>query len=206
MIYSTSQIIKIGGSLFDLADLRDRLLALLSRHKNRHTILIPGGGRTADLVRTWDRMSGLGEERSHWLALRALTLNGHFLASILPGARVVATIDAACRVAAEGLVPILDMHAWALEDDSASNRLPHSWDVTSDSLAVRVALCAGAGDLILLKSVDFSGDDWQRAAALGVVDPYFPVIMSSAKSRVHVQVINLRTGRNSVERNSFRSS
>jgi acetylglutamate kinase len=36
----------------------------------------------------------------------------------------------------------------------AADPLPHSWDITSDSIAAFIAGALGAGELILLKPVD----------------------------------------------------
>ncbi len=185
-------IVKVGGSLFDLPDLAGRLQTFLESHKNRPTIFVPGGGPVANLVRAWDQAFHLGEEESHWLALRALELNAHLLRSLLDNAVVVEDISEARAAAARGSVAIMNMYAWTRADESSTDHLPHSWRVTSDSLAAQLALRAGAADLVLLKSVDFSGKDWPRAARLGVVDSYFPEIQSRAQSNLRVHVVNLR--------------
>jgi hypothetical protein len=82
-------VVKVGGSLFDLPDLGSRLQSWLDRLPTRQVLLVPGGGPTADVVRELDRRHGLGDERAHWLALRALMLNAYFLAELLPSAAVV---------------------------------------------------------------------------------------------------------------------
>ena len=76
-------VVKVGGSLLDLADLGARLMSWLRTLHRRDLILVPGGGPTADVVRDMDRLHRLGEQPSHWLALRALSLNAHLLARIL---------------------------------------------------------------------------------------------------------------------------
>jgi aspartokinase-like uncharacterized kinase len=186
-------IVKIGGSLFDLPDLGTRLESFLAGLGTTDVVLVPGGGPTADLVRAWDRDFGLGEERAHWLALRALALNAHFLASVLSKAQVITRLEERHRLLAAGVTPILDMHAWALVDESSPDHLPHIWDVTSDTIAARLAMKSGAAELILLKSVDFSGEDWRQAARAGIVDGYFPEIMDRAGPDLRVRLVNFRT-------------
>src|SRR5215472_15733034 len=123
-------VVKVGGSLYDMPDLGDRLGAWLRQVPTSNLVLVPGGGPAADLVRAWDRQHQLGEEAAHWLALRALTLNAHFLASRLAGSRVIKNVDESCA----GSIPILDMHACATMAERRGDRLPHTWEVTSDSL------------------------------------------------------------------------
>src|SRR5579862_134578 len=90
----TLTVVKIGGSLYDLPDLRSRLQRWLDRLPGR-ILLVPGGGRTTDVIRDFDAVHSLGEERSHWLALRALALNAVCLADLLPDAKVIAHPSAA---------------------------------------------------------------------------------------------------------------
>ena len=64
-------------------------------------------------------------------------------------------------------------------DDRGPDPLAASWDVTSDSIAARIAVLLGARRLILLKSVGLSADiDRDEAARLGLVDAMFPQIAS----------------------------
>src|SRR5437868_8610811 len=82
---------------------------------------------------------------------------------------------------------ILDVDSWMREHDT----LPHSWDVTSDSIAAHVAIEVNANRLILLKSIDMpNGVSWSDAAANGWVDLYFPTIAS--RVRCPIDIINLR--------------
>jgi len=70
-----------------------RLAHWLAQLDSPKVVLVPGGGATADVVRAWDRQHRLGEETAHWLALRSMTFNAHFLKAILPGAGVVKAFD-----------------------------------------------------------------------------------------------------------------
>src|SRR6185437_15465750 len=101
-------------------------------------LLVPGGGATANAVRELDRVHRLGEERAHWLALRALALNAHFLADLLPGTPVVTEWSAPGRRRRA----ILDCQAFARADEANPGHLPHVWSATSDALAARVAVAA----------------------------------------------------------------
>jgi aspartokinase-like uncharacterized kinase len=173
-------VVKVGGSLFDLPDLGPRLRAFLAALPDSDRLVVPGGGASADVVRALDRTHGLGEEVSHELALRACALNAHFLSALLGGAAVVAA-----PVPGLGLT-VLDALAFALADD----RLPHSWQTTSDAVAARAAEVAG-GELVLLKSATLpAASSWREAARAGLVDPVLPGIVERAGLRVHW--VNLR--------------
>jgi 5-(aminomethyl)-3-furanmethanol phosphate kinase len=179
-------VVKVGGSLYDLPDLANRLRRRLSVLAEPRVLLVPGGGPTADVVRGFDRRHRLGEEASHWLALRALTVNAHFLACLLPEAEVVATVGQGGRWC------VLEPHAFFRADERRADHWPHRWDVTSDSLAVRVALLAGARELILLKSAAWTVDgEWSQAARAGVVDGFFAEALRRAGS-LRIRVVNLR--------------
>src|SRR4051812_9509912 len=88
-------VIKVGGSLLEWPELPGRLAAFLDDHRRAGDpsaspfTLIAGGGTAADMIRTLDRIHGLGDERAHWLAVDVLDLNARILASLLPGCVVV---------------------------------------------------------------------------------------------------------------------
>ncbi len=183
-------VVKVGGSLFDWPELKPRLQQYLATLAGSNVILIPGGGKTADAIGDWDRLHRLGEERSHWLALHALSLNAQFLAQLLTATQVVEGLNAARSAWRRGGVTILDLFRFARGDESRPDHLPHSWAVTSDSLAARVAIVAEAGKLVLLKSAALPAGDWPAAAAAGYVDMHFP--MAVANAAFAVEAVNLR--------------
>lgn len=90
----SSRVVKLGGSLLDLADLLPRLRDWLERQPPSSTVLVAGGGRMADVVRDADRLHRLGETVSHWLCIRVMTINAEMLSALLPEASL-------CRSLAE---------------------------------------------------------------------------------------------------------
>jgi aspartokinase-like uncharacterized kinase len=189
-------VVKVGGSLFDLPDLGIRLQTWLAAERPSDVfdvLLIPGGGPTTDAVRELDRIHGLGEEKSHWLALRALSLSAHFLASLLPSARVLDDLSQCRRAWKEGTIPILDVHQFARADERHARHLPHAWAVSSDALAARVAVVIQARELVLLKSTSIpTGLDWTEAGRLGLVDEMFAEVLRDAPASLKVSAVNLR--------------
>ncbi len=154
--------LKVGGSLYDLPDLGQRLRTFIEGLDAGRVLLFPGGGAAADVIRRLDADHRLGEETAHRLALRTLSVNAHFLHAVLPDFEVVETLPGVPRLAIADPFALLD------GDDA----LPRRWDVTSDSLSVQCSRLAGARELIVLKSVPFQGST-EEAVAQGIVDPYF---------------------------------
>lgn len=186
-------IVKVGGSLYDLPDLGNKLRGWLDRQGTSNIVLVPGGGASADVIRDLDRIHSLGEEKAHWLALRSLTLNAYFLADIVPGSRVVETLSESIAANEAGFVAIVDAHRFAIEDEARPGHLPHKWAVTSDSIAARIAVCWHLRSVILLKSVSIPQNmSWAEAGQGGYVDSHFAEVIRSAGQGMQVRAIDLR--------------
>jgi 5-(aminomethyl)-3-furanmethanol phosphate kinase len=185
-------VLKVGGSLYDLPDLGPRLKAWLEAKGKHRMLLVPGGGDTANSVRAFHRVHRLSEEACHWLALRALALNAFFLADLLGGAPVAGGPDQPTAICSSSWIHILDPYQFALADERRPGRLPHSWAVTSDSLAARAAVVFGCRRLILLKSVTMPPEmGWPEASRRGHVDSTFPDVVATAPN-LKVEVVNFR--------------
>ena len=175
-------IVKVGGSLFDRPDLGSRLRDWLAAHAPRETILVPGGGRLADVVRDLDRTHALGDELAHRLALHAMTINAHLLAALVPDACVIDGPDLAELLWEQDRRPVLDALAFCESDEP--DALPDTWAVTSDSIAARLAVVAGAADLVLLKSAPPPAGDVAAWAAAGYVDAWLPRVLAGTAIRL----------------------
>ncbi len=188
-------VVKVGGSLYDLPDLGRRLRRWLKTLKG-DVILVPGGGPTADLVRDLDERHNLGEERAHWLALQALSLNADFLMRLLGQACIFTYEGQRSFWIRAGLMPILSPALFAHDDERRPDHLPHTWDVTSDSIAARFAIVHGARTLVLLKSVTIPPEmSWAEASQLGLVDVMFPRLVERAGPKLRVEAVNFREWR-----------
>ena len=166
-------VIKIGGSVLrdpaSFAKVVDALGLLVPPSPGRAGVLVvPGGGPFADAVRAIDAALAPGDDAAHWMAILGMDQHAHLLAARTPGADVVET-PADARAAHEaGRLPILAPYRWLRERDP----LPHSWAVSSDSIAAWIALDLGAPELILVKPVAGPVD--------AVTDPYFPRVLADA--------------------------
>jgi hypothetical protein len=88
-------------------------------------------------------------------------------------------------------VRVLDCYAFAREDEARPGALPHTWGVTTDSIAARAAAVFGAERLILLKSRDVPpGTPWEEVAANGWVDAHFPHVARTLACPI--EVVNFR--------------
>jgi 5-(aminomethyl)-3-furanmethanol phosphate kinase len=191
-------VVKVGGSLFNWPELPARLNAFLSasslHRRQEHTVLIAGGAAAADFVRLIDRIHGIGDERAHRLALHALDLNANLLAAVLREKCVVVDSLAALPAAwSDQSIPVLAPRRFMTEiDRQGADPLPESWDVTSDTIAARLAAHLRAHCLVLLKSAPLPPGATRRdAARLGLVDPIFP---RAAEALSRVEYLNLRDG------------
>jgi aspartokinase-like uncharacterized kinase len=161
--------------------------------------VIAGGGELADVIRAAFVRRALDDEVAHWLCVRILGVTAQWLAHLLPEATCVTQFDSLpCGAGFQpAMVPpvprlfIFDCEPFLRCDDAFSpSLLPHSWDVTSDSIAARLAERLGAEELVLLKS-DLPQGRWnlQQAADAGYVDRYFP---TAASRLTTIRCVNLR--------------
>jgi aspartokinase-like uncharacterized kinase len=126
-------VVKLGGSL--IAHVPD-LVPVFCR-SNRPMLIVPGGSIFADIVR---RTAG-NDTPAHWMAVAAMDQFGWYIASHGIGVTQKMKIPEKPVV----FLPYCSLH----ERDP----LPHSWSVTSDSVAAWIADVLGL-DLLILKSVD----------------------------------------------------
>jgi aspartokinase-like uncharacterized kinase len=180
-------VVKVGGSLYDYVELRPRLRRYLESIKPAHVAIFPGGGPFANAVRLIDRVHALGEEPSHWIAVRSLSLAAHFLKQLLGNTAEVVSSLPQCQVLWErDKIAVVDPEDFACDDAKSEHPLPKTWELTSDSLALRLAQRWQADRLILLKSTESP----VTSRAEGIVDPCFERLR--ANYFVEVSVVNLR--------------
>lgn len=143
-------VLKFGGSLSRGPGLADLAASLGDQARHSRLLLVPGGGAFADVVRDHYRRYRLGETAAHRMALLAMDQYGYLLAELVPGSAAVQDLGAARWAAAGGHLAILLPCSLLMQADP----LPHSWQVTSDSLAAWIAGVVAAPRLVLLKDVD----------------------------------------------------
>jgi dihydroneopterin aldolase len=155
-------VVKLGGGLLPhLGAFEAALAAIRKAARVRRLLIVPGGGPFADVVRDVHRQHRLSETAAHWMAVLGMDQYAHLIVSRLPGSVLVRSERGIADALSGSLMPVLAPSQWLRQADP----LPHSWDVTSDSIAAWVAGQLGARRLILIKPPAASGGT--------LVDPFF---------------------------------
>lgn len=126
-------VVKLGGSL--IGQLKEIIPVL--QESLRPILVVPGGGPFADAVRQYN----LPDDAAHWMAIAAMDQFGWYISSLGLDPCDSLSLNTGQRV----LLPYRLMR----ERDP----LPHTWAVSSDTIAAWVASEIGA-ELAILKSVD----------------------------------------------------
>jgi 5-(aminomethyl)-3-furanmethanol phosphate kinase len=154
-------VIKVGGGLSALPGALDMVGATLARLGHRYRLLlVPGGGPFADAVRAYEARDRLPPDAAQWMAILAMDQYAHVLVQCVSGAVLVEEPAALATASGQAGVAVLAPYRWL----RATDPLPHSWDVTSDSVAAFVAGALGAARLVLVKPTSGGAE---------LVDPYF---------------------------------
>jgi len=169
----TPLVVKVGGSLLSQVH---RIVPVLGASP-RPLLLVPGGGIFADAV----RQAGANDDAAHWMAIAAMEQYGWMLASH----GVETTDQLALPKTTTVLLPYRILRTF--------DPLPHTWQVTSDTIAAWVAQMLGT-ELLILKSVDGIRIDGVLVPEItaprktDVVDPCFiPYVL---KNRVRAMILN----------------
>lgn len=155
-------VLKVGGGLLGRAGALDSVAeALTAFRTGRRVLVLPGGGPFADAVRQLFKRIKIGEDAAHWMAVLGMDQYAHALVARIPGAAMVEDERGISEALHAGRLPVLAPYRWL----RAADPLPHSWEVTSDSIAAWLAGALGARRVVLIKPVHVEGKR--------LVDPYF---------------------------------
>jgi aspartokinase-like uncharacterized kinase len=181
-------VVKLGGALLADVNALDAVLSIVGAPVlARRLLIVPGGGPFADAVRDADARIGLADSAAHWMAVLAMDQYAHLLAARMPGAALVEDPHEIAAAIEGGRVPVLAPSRWL----RAADPLPHSWSVTSDSIAAWIAGRIGAHRLVLVKPSAF---DRNRPA----VDAYFETALPEGVTLAVVAADQLETLRSAV--------
>lgn len=174
---SAPLVVKLGGSLHDRVP---EIVPVLCRTQ-RPLLVVPGGGSFADAV----RHVRVDDDAAHWMAIAAMDQYGWFIAS--HGMRTTDLLSVP-----EKTMVFLPYHCMRKYDP-----LPHSWDITSDTISAWIAYQLGL-ELLLLKSVDgitrdgIHQEQVTKPIQSDVIDPFFiPFVL---KNKIVTTIINGKSG------------
>lgn len=147
-----SVIFKIGGKILenveDLTSTISQLTNLYDKGRIQKIILIPGGGTHANFIRKVYSELKLTEELGHWMGVISMNYNGIELGKKFPELEVIEDINRLKKF--DKNICIFLPYRFLKEID----RLPHSWDVTSDSITLSIAEEIGIPYCFLIKDID----------------------------------------------------
>jgi (4-(4-[2-(gamma-L-glutamylamino)ethyl]phenoxymethyl)furan-2-yl)methanamine synthase len=148
-------VVKVGGSLLAHPATLNQVMAAVAEAARRWRVLVvPGGGPMADTVRQVDDALHLSADASHWMAVKAMDQLAEVLVDRCPSAVLVTDAHEVTQALRLANLPVLAPYRWLRDTDT----LPHSWEVTSDSIAAWLAGELGARRVVLVKAPGTSGD------------------------------------------------
>lgn len=199
-------VIKVGGSLISEApELLDRLVKefgsgpsgapaegqvsdeQVSESPLFSILIVPGGGVFADSVRNADERFGLGDDAAHWMAVLGMEQYACYLQD-----KSQAQVTDSITELPSGVSILFPYRLLKAEDP-----LPHSWDVTSDTIAAWVAKQTGA---LFIKVTDVDGIFREGKLVREIfatdfsenfescIDPFLPGFL--LKNRMECRIIN----------------
>lgn len=191
MIDNGFRVIKLGGSLLDLHALVPQFRRWLGAQATKTSVTVVGGGDVADAIRDAFARQPLDESDAHWLCIRALGVTADLMACLMPEGRLVRRFEQIRLPEHQRHLIFFECEQFLREVDAvrSPSPLPHSWSVTSDSIAARLAEHLGASELVLLKSSLPETGSVAKAAESGYVDHHFPEAVAGIPL---IRCVNLR--------------
>jgi len=182
------RVVKLGGSTLSAVDYVDRLQQWSALQTPAQTIVVVGGGIEIGAIARSQQRRHFSDAAAHWMCIDVMGRNVEQVLAKWPTARKLAGLDLLPPSDGTSETWLLDPRPFMEHDARQRNALPESWDVSSDSIAARVAHRAEADELVLLKSR--LPRDLRRLGRY--VDPYFT---TAAKALSAVRFVNLRDAR-----------
>ena len=175
-------VIKVGGSLQAYPTVFKKLCKTLGKiSKSRNLLIVPGGGKFADLVRELQARYGFSDRIAHEMAILSTDLYGLMIHELIPESKLVDSLESEAK-GCSILLPYRTL--------KGSRELEPSWKLTSDSIAAWVARELVCEKLLLVKLVDgiFVRRKLKRQISTrelkqidqSIVDPKLPDILERA--------------------------
>lgn len=179
------RVIKLGGSLFRTPELRQWLELLDTASQTEVVVIVPGGGPFADEVRHAQRLHNFSNSSAHHMALLAMAQFGLLVSDLAPQSHLFYYPEQSADSLAPGLhVWLPDRQLLARED------IPHSWDISSDSLALWLSQQLNADELVMIKRSTVVSSRIQALIQHGVLDKGFTSLYN--RQPVHTRLFHFQ--------------
>lgn len=199
MTEHSPRVVKLGGSLLGLPDLRCRVDSWFRANPHPLNLIVVGGGELVESIRRLHDQHHLPDSFAHWMCIDLLEQTAKLAEHLFPKFLSIATAAGLEQLVAspsprgEAVTAVVSVRAF-YSRHHCDQELPQSWDTTSDALAALLAKKTHAKQLVLLKSTAPSNDRiaphaWSQQ---GLVDQAFPAI---ARSLPQISIVNLRRWR-----------
>ena len=145
-------IFKIGGKILEnsnnIKSTISQLTQLIEEKILQKIIIVPGGGSYANFIRKIDDELKLGDDLTHWMAIYSMNHNGKELSRKFP--ELVCIKNLKEFQDSNKIFCIFLPYNFLRKNDT----LPHSWNVTSDSIAHYVADQLQFNQCFLIKDIE----------------------------------------------------
>ncbi len=152
-------LVKIGGKILEnqnnLSSTINQLKTLVFKKKKiNKVIILTGGGSCANFVRLVDKKLDIGDNLAHWEAILAMDWNCFKLHTKFPEITLFSELSELINYlnknSKDRKIILFQSFSFLYNED----RLPHSWKVTSDSIAIHIASKLGLNQCFLIKDID----------------------------------------------------
>lgn len=196
-----ARVLKLGGSLFALADWPEKLRHWLLHHPFPVNLVVCGGGEIVEALRQLDRLRPLPSDFVHWLCIDLLSATTQIAGQRLDEFPIIADEHQLARVLQRDEGPPSSRtpqeENYLVQVSSFYNRkmptplLSEDWQTTSDSIAAYLARLIEAPELILLKSISpqIQNSGVEQWTVQGLVDPN---LMQVIPQGCTVRLVNLK--------------
>lgn len=159
-------IVKLGGSLYNTAELTHWLDVLAIQSRNQPIIIVPGGGPFAEQVREAQHHHYIDDAHAHHMALLAMAQFGVLIKALQPVCQsYIHTSD--------NNILFHPLSVWLPDHDLISRGdIRQSWDITSDSLALWLGQQLG-GQLVIIKRCAITSASISRLTQTKILDDGF---------------------------------
>jgi len=152
-------LVKLGGKILSnqkyLHSTLDQFETLLYQKKIlKKVLLLPGGGNYANFVRKIDQKLSINEDLAHWSAILAMNWNGAELHDKVENSNLISKFSKLKKKLNDERILRNFLIFQPLDFLMETDELPHTWDVTSDSIALYLAYKLELNRCFLIKDID----------------------------------------------------